>query len=263
MKQKRSFHILEKYKYVLCLHGEKSIDFINELLKKNIKKNTILVFFNDCIENIEIKNYCKKNEINYIDECINKKENIVREYKPDILLSIYYRNIINKKILDLVSINSINYHPSILPKNRGCFSSAWEIISGENLSGYTFHIMNQNIDDGKIIIQETFPLLKKYTAIDLYKIKHQLALLKINEMLEYVLNGNDGYEQEEIAKSYHGRELPYGGEIDPNKHTYELSERIVRAYIFDGKPPVNIKILNKLLPISNTDELEKYKFLFR
>ena len=48
----------------------------------------------------------------YFNNINNHKEEIV-SFKPDLLLSIYYRFIIKTEILKLVNYKAMNFHPSL------------------------------------------------------------------------------------------------------------------------------------------------------
>lgn len=44
-----------------------------------------------------------------------------------------------------------NFHFSLLPKYRGCHTTAWQVWRGEIFSGVTMHIIDKGIDTGPII----------------------------------------------------------------------------------------------------------------
>ena len=69
-------------------------------------------------------------KLKYYEKSINKCKEIV-ENKEGLLLSIHYRFIIKKEILECFNGRSINLHPSLLPKYKGCFSSVWALINDE------------------------------------------------------------------------------------------------------------------------------------
>jgi len=96
----------------------------------------------------DMENYCKKLGVNYSLEKI-QKENL--PFNPDIIISMYYSYIIPG---DILTKNSFNLHPSLLPKYRGCSSLTWAMINGDKEAGFTYHFMNEKIDDGKIILRE-------------------------------------------------------------------------------------------------------------
>ena len=52
----------------------------------------------------------------------------------------------------------MNVHPSLLPKYRGANPYFHTIKNGEKSSGVTFHLMNEKIDRGDILMQEVVPI---------------------------------------------------------------------------------------------------------
>ena len=60
-----------------------------------------------------------------------------------------------------------NVHFSLLPRNRGCFTSIWPILEGEKRHGVSLHWIDPGIDTGPIIDQRGFEIGDS-TARDLY-----------------------------------------------------------------------------------------------
>ena len=60
-----------------------------------------------------------------ISVTIDSVNDIDLPFEPDLICSIYYRNIINKRLIDIVNGRAFNLHPSLLPKYRGCSSLTW------------------------------------------------------------------------------------------------------------------------------------------
>src|SRR5262245_15951436 len=52
----------------------------------------------------------------------------------------------------------INVHGSLLPKYPGARTLSWAIEDGETSSGVTVHVVDEGIDTGPIVLQESFPL---------------------------------------------------------------------------------------------------------
>ena len=63
----------------------------------------------------------------------------IRELKPDVLFSFYYRDILSADILDIPASGCFNLHGSLLPKYRGRVPTNWAIINGETETGVTLH----------------------------------------------------------------------------------------------------------------------------
>jgi methionyl-tRNA formyltransferase len=75
----------------------------------------------------------------------------IKELKPDLIISVYYRNIISSKILALAPLGSFNLHGSLLPKYRGRAPINWAIVHGATETGLTLHRMVQRADAGAIV----------------------------------------------------------------------------------------------------------------
>jgi len=191
----------------------------------------------------DMENYCKKLGVNYSLKKI-QKENL--PFDPDIIISMYYSYIIPG---DILTKNSFNLHPSLLPKYRGCSSLTWAMINGDKEAGFTYHFMNEKIDDGKIILQDKISIEDFDTQQTLYHRTMFEALKSFNKVLRLVENGYSGSEQ--IGEiTYNKRGCPHNGEID-SSWSIDQKERFIRAMI---SPPLKcatykdkeIKFINEL-----------------
>ena len=61
--------------------------------------------------------------------------------RPDLILSVYYRNMISTRILALARLGAWNMHGSLLPKYRGRAPINWAVLHGEPRIGMTLHRM--------------------------------------------------------------------------------------------------------------------------
>ncbi|MDD2233937.1 MAG: methionyl-tRNA formyltransferase [Desulfitobacteriaceae bacterium] len=92
----------------------------------------------------------------------------VKKLAPDLLVLVFVTNFVPKTIIDLAPLGGINYHPSLLPKFRGGSAMAWAIISGEKETGVTIHYIDEGVDTGNIILQESVPIDPEDTTVTLY-----------------------------------------------------------------------------------------------
>ena len=83
---------------------------------------------------------------------------------PDLILSVYYRNMISGKILGLARLGAFNMHGSLLPKYRGRAPINWAVLHGETRLGMTLHRMVKQADAGAIVDQEGVALGPRDTA---------------------------------------------------------------------------------------------------
>jgi methionyl-tRNA formyltransferase len=88
------------------------------------------------------------------DEAIKELENL----KPDLFVVASFGLIIPKWVLDIPSIGPINIHPSLLPKYRGPSPIQWTLWSGEAETGITIMRINEKMDAGNILYQETMAI---------------------------------------------------------------------------------------------------------
>ena len=97
----------------------------------------------------------------------NEFKREILKLNPDIILVGTWKEKLKKEIIDLPKIATINVHPSLLPEYRGPNPYIQTILHGEKVSGVTFHIMTQKIDEGPILAQQKIEILPMDTAKEL------------------------------------------------------------------------------------------------
>ncbi len=65
-------------------------------------------------------------------------------------------------------MGTINLHGSLLPQYRGAAPINWAVINGEKETGVTTFKLQQEIDTGNILLQESFPVGENETAGDVH-----------------------------------------------------------------------------------------------
>lgn len=113
---------------------------------------------------------CKEKNIDVINPKFLTNDVIqhVINISPDIILSLYYRKIFPKIIIDIPKLGCINIHPGALPNYRGPVPTAWAIANGETKFGITMHYMDEQIDTGNILVQELYNIGEDETGFELY-----------------------------------------------------------------------------------------------
>jgi len=91
------------------------------------------------------------------------------QLKPDIIVVVAYGKILPPQILKLPHFGCINVHASILPKYRGAAPIQWAIIKGEKETGVTTMLMNEGLDTGDILMQESLEILESDNSETLSK----------------------------------------------------------------------------------------------
>ena len=162
---------------------------------------------------------------------------------------------IPKEILEIPSLGCINIHPALLPKYRGRYSTAHAIFNGEIETGATLHWMDEGIDSGPIILQESIAIEPSDTAKTLWdNFTVEGEKLFVN-FLELWLSGNPipSQTQDGSLATYYPKALPNEGIIDWS-WSGEKIRNFIRAMTFNLFPPVKIGIGNKTMVIID----EKY-----
>ncbi|MDA3969559.1 formyltransferase family protein [Helicobacter ibis] len=204
-------------------------------------------------------NFCKKQNINY-QNIINKNqlENIFMQIdSKTLVVSANNYFIFTKKILDKHNLTIINYHNSLLPKYKGSNAALWCIYNNEEKSGITWHMVNENIDSGEILVQKEIILNKNHTFLSLTQEQLELGVLTLESILQDLLNEKlKGTPMTGSGSFYYKSQLPNDGLFDSN-WDLEHRSRFLRA--FDcGKSgllkPARAIINNKEIEITKYNE---------
>lgn len=78
--------------------------------------------------------------------------------QPEVIIIVAFGQIIPLQIISLPPYGCINLHASLLPKYRGAAPIHRAIINGETKTGVTTMFINEKLDEGDILLQETIPI---------------------------------------------------------------------------------------------------------
>ena len=73
----------------------------------------------------------------------------------DFFIVAAYAKIIPQEILDIPLLGTIGVHPSLLPKYRGASPIQSAVLNGEETTGVTLYYMDDKMDHGPILAQQT------------------------------------------------------------------------------------------------------------
>jgi len=99
------------------------------------------------------------------DDAFYKK---IKALEADLFVVVAFR-ILPSRILSLPQKGAINLHASLLPKYRGAAPIHWAIINGEEKTGCTVFMLDEQVDTGMIIKQRETEIAPNETTGDLYK----------------------------------------------------------------------------------------------
>lgn len=248
---------------VLCGYGRAGKESLEHLLQLTDPCN-ILVFTHNRDDNKSFLHALNLSGIAYSTHSINKEIPLLRTFQPDYLISAYYRHIITDDVLEVVAHKAMNLHPSLLPDYKGCFSSVWAIINGEEITGCTFHYITNSIDAGNILLQKSIPISENDTAYSLYNTLIDLFMRNFIDAVTRLLQGDEGTIQDIHGRSrYYKREVPFNGVINSKEVTFDFAARFVRAMHFPPHPAARIRFDTEEVEVKDIRELLPYRERFR
>lgn len=102
----------------------------------------------------------------------------LRKQELDTIICVYWPWLLKENVFTLAS-KTVNFHPALLPINRGWFPHVHSIIDGSK-TGVTLHKIDVGADTGDIWAQKEIPLLSTDTAKDIYD-RLQYEIVKLFE----------------------------------------------------------------------------------
>jgi len=158
----------------------------------------------------------------------------IRDARPDLLFSFYYRSILGREILSAPRLCPMNLHGSLLPKYRGRAPVNWVLVKGETETGVTLHVMEEKPDAGDIVGQLPVPIAFEDTARTLFGKMEEAAGRLLDDLLPRIAVGEIPRRRNEIERgSYFGGRRPEDGRIDwsrPAVEIYNLVRAVTRPY---------------------------------
>lgn len=136
-----------------------------------------------------VKFVLSTNEIPIIilDKHINHDESIerIKNYKPDLLISILGNQIFREQIINLAPKGCLNLHTALLPKYRGLLPTFWVMKNDEKYTGVSVFFVDEGIDSGPIIVQERVEIGNR-TQEELIKYTKKLGMEAIAKAIDLI-----------------------------------------------------------------------------
>ena len=88
--------------------------------------------------------------------------------RPDAIVVVAYGRIIPEWMLRLPRLGCINLHGSLLPKYRGAAPIQWSVAMGDRVTGNTTMLLEEGLDTGPILLQQSVEIGPSETASDLF-----------------------------------------------------------------------------------------------
>jgi methionyl-tRNA formyltransferase len=168
--------------------------------------------------------------------------------RPDLILSVYYRNMISTKVLALAPLGAFNMHGSLLPKYRGRAPINWAVLNGEPRIGMTLHRMVREPDAGDIVDQEGVDIGPRDTAEQAFRKVLPCARRVLARQIDALLSGTAKETPQDASQStYFGGRKPEDGRIDwtqTSRQIFNLIRAVTDPYpgAFTDKGPARLMV---------------------
>jgi methionyl-tRNA formyltransferase len=87
---------------------------------------------------------------------------------PDAIVVVAYGRLIPPWMLAVPRLGCINLHGSLLPRYRGAAPIQWAVAEGDAFTGNTTMLLEEGLDTGPILLQQTVEIGPNQTAIELF-----------------------------------------------------------------------------------------------
>ncbi|MGW7318589.1 methionyl-tRNA formyltransferase [Streptomyces sp. NPDC054865] len=153
----------------------------------------------------------------------------LKEADADIIVANNWRTYIPSRIYDLPRHGTLNVHDSLLPKYAGFSPLIWALINGETEVGVTAHMMDEVLDAGDIVLQQSVAVGPTDTATDLFhKTVDLIAPVTVGALDRIAAGETEFTKQDRSQASFFHKRAEEDIRIDWSWPA-EVLERLVRA----------------------------------
>jgi methionyl-tRNA formyltransferase len=163
-----------KKKILLCINNDLGLK-IFKLLKN---KHELTVFTSN--KDIKAEFYIKSKK-----DFLFKLKKLEETF--DFVILVYWPYLI-PKILFYLFKDSINFHPSYLPWNRGWYPHVIAKIK-RNIYGISLHQINKSVDNGKIWVQKKLHISLTQDSYEIYNLAKKNFYYLFRDNINKILNG--------------------------------------------------------------------------
>ena len=206
-----------------------------------------------------VKQFGIDNEIEVIQPKKVKDEKIIKKIKeinPDLIVVVAYGKILPKEIIDIPKYGIINVHSSLLPKYRGASPIHSAILNGDTESGVSIMYIEEGLDSGDVILQESCDILENDTLGTLHDKLKDLGAIGLEKALKLIEDGKvEATKQDESLATFVKPITKEQAKIDWNNTKEAIFNQIRGLNPFPAAHTFNEK--NENIKVYKTEKLDK------
>ena len=154
----------------------------------------------------------------------------LQDWAPDVIIVAAFGQILREDVLDLPEHGCVNVHASLLPRWRGAAPIQAAILNNDLETGVTIMKMDQGVDTGPILSQQSEPINNNDNAGTLSQRLAELGAELLNDTLpQYLASKITLHPQDDQLATYAPLLKKEDGELDFHQPAEYLA-RQVRAY---------------------------------
>lgn len=124
-------------------------------------------------------------------------------WKPDLILTLAYGQIVPQAVLDIPPLGALNLHGSLLPKYRGAAPMQYALINGDKITGMTLMEMVAKMDAGRMFAKREIEISDDDNLTSLEAKMAECAIKLVLEKLPLYLKGElNGESQDESLVTF-------------------------------------------------------------
>lgn len=144
------------------------------------------LFLCDCFNpspEVSLINSLNLNQIRFDSANSEYFQKLLIDLNVDLVIIGTWKEKISSKTYNIPKIATVNVHPSLLPKYRGPNPYIQTILNGEQFSGVTLHLVNDEYDAGAILKQEKIRIFENDTSKELRERTVRTARGLVSELI--------------------------------------------------------------------------------
>ena len=148
----------------------------------------------------------EENKVFVGHEAILQPEHIewFKNQKFDVIICVYWPWLLKNEIYKSAT-KTINFHPALLPVNRGWFPHVHSLIDGSK-TGVTLHKIEEEADTGPIWAQKEVEIKPTDTAKEIYnRLQQEIVDLFVDKWDQLKNNEIEATPQDESSAIYHAK----------------------------------------------------------